>query len=65
MEGQVPSRVAADMRAMVEGLGREQVERLVGVEQLGGSLAQRVEGCEVNFHSTMARFQERMLMLEG
>ena len=45
VEGQVPSRVVADMRAMVEGLGQGQVERLVGVEQLGGSLAQRVEGC--------------------
>ena len=65
VEGQVLSKVAADVRVMMEGLEQEQMERLVGVEQLGGSLAQRVEGCEVNFHSTMARFQERMLMLEG
>ena len=64
VEGQVPSRVVADMRAMVEGLGREQVERLVGVEQLGGSLARRVEGCEAHFHVSMTRFQERMSMLE-
>ena len=31
---QVPSKGVADMRVMMEGLEREQVERLVGIEQL-------------------------------
>ena len=65
VERQVSSQILADVRVMMEGSEREQAERLEGVEQLGRSLARRVEGCEANFHSSMAKFQERMCTIEG
>jgi hypothetical protein len=65
VERQVSSQILADVRVMMEGSEREQAERLEGVEQLGRSLARRVEGCEANFHSSMAKFQERMSTIEG
>ena len=64
VERQVSSQVLADVRVMMEGSEREQAERLEGIEQLGRSLARRVEGCEANFHSSMAKFQERVSTIE-
>ena len=65
VEEQPLSKVLASVRAMMEGSEQEQAAKLAGIEHLGRSLARRVEGCEVNFQSSMARFQERISTIEG
>ena len=64
VERKVSSQILADVRFMMEGSEREQTERLEGIEQLGRSLARRVKGCEANFHSSMAKFQERIYVYD-